>query len=486
LRATCCLLALGLSLSCKTEPIATTDGGCVGLKCLLGGEGGTVTGGGGGAGGGVQRNEQIYELNPVRDLDLVFMVDNSPSMKEEQDALRRHFRTFLDELKKIPGGLPNVHIGVVSSDLGAGSMPLGNGGCARPGGDRGIFQTKPTCNVAGNFITSLNNGTMNNFQGDINTVFSCLADLGVAGCGYEHQLQATRVALYESITKENAGFLRSDAFLAIVLLTDEDDCSAETTSNLFTDDASFPGTTASFRCAQVGHLCDGKQPPIAAFDAPLENCAARDDGRLIKVREIVDSIRALKKRPDQQILVSGLIGWPNNITGARYRYINTMQGVDVAPICQSSNGDAAAGLRLKSFIESFGASGNLFSICQDDYSPALKQIGEHLADRLGTPCLSAPVVDTVPEQPGLQADCQVIDRLPAAGGFKTEEVPPCSGGQRSASGACWQLEGNARCDKSGLKIVVDRGGQLPPPGGQQVVRCLTCASPVDPRCPHPA
>jgi len=430
-----------------------------------------------------QQNDQYYEVNPVRDIDILFMIDNSPSMKEEQDNVRRNFRVFMDELKKIPGGLPNVHIGVVSSDLGAGSMPLGNGGCARPGGDRGIFQTKATCGVTGNFLVSFNNQTMNNFQGDITTPFSCMADLGVAGCGYEHQLQATRVALYESITKENMGFLRPDAFLAIILITDEDDCSAETTTNLFVDDAAFPMTTASFRCSNTGHLCDGRTPPIGAFDAPLENCSINDSGRTIKIAEIVESIRALKKRPDQQILVSGIFGWPNNPTGARYRYVNTQQGVDVAPICQSAGGDAAVGLRMKAFVESFGASGSFFSICQDDFSPAMKQIGEKLAAKLGNPCISAPVVDTKPD-PGVQPDCQVIDKVPAmvAGGFKDEALPPCSSGRKSSSGACWSLAADNGCGESGFKIDVDRGGQLATPGTQQAIKCLTCARAGDGRC----
>jgi hypothetical protein len=320
---------------------------------------------------------------PRGPLDILFLIDNSPSMKEEQDNLRRNFPVLMDELKKFVGGLPDLHIGVVSSDLGAGSRPLANGGCARPGGDRGIFQTKPTCGLgSARFISSANNGTLNNFSGDINNVFSCIADLGVAGCGYEHQLQATRVALYESITRENAGFLREDARLLIVIISDEDDCSAETTSDLFTDDMSFPMTTGSFRCAQVGHLCEGKAPPIAPFAAPLESCQANPAGRLIKVNEMVDSIRALKKRPDQQIFVSGIFGWPGNATGAVYRYAPTAQGiVDVAPICQSAGGDAFAGLRLKTFVESFGANGSFFSICQNDFAPALKRVGEVLAGR---------------------------------------------------------------------------------------------------------
>jgi hypothetical protein len=140
-------------------------------------------------------------------------------------------------------------------------------------------------------------------------------------------------------------------------------------------------TTASFRCSQVGHLCNGVPPPISAFDVPLVNCQANPAGRLIRVFDVVDSIRALKKYPAEQIMVAGIFGWPTNELGARYRYVQTNQGVDVAPICQSGNGEAAAGLRLKTFVEAFGVLGSFFSICQDDLSPALKTIGQAVAVR---------------------------------------------------------------------------------------------------------
>jgi hypothetical protein len=318
-----------------------------------------------------------------RALDLLFMIDNSPSMQEEQANLIRNFPALMNELKNLPGGLPDLHVAVVTSDLGAGSVPLSNGGCPRIGGDRGIFQSKVECGLDGNakFMVTLNNGTMNNFQGDPSKVFSCMAQVGTFGCGYEHQLQATRVALYEAITPENKGFLRDDAMLGIVLISDEDDCSAETRTNLFVDDASFPGTTASFRCAPAGHLCDGKQPPVAAFDVPLETCTASDMGRLIRVQDVVDSIKTLKRRPAEQIVVAGIFGWPNSATGARYRYVQTREGLDYAPVCQSANGQATAALRLKNFVESFGTGGAFFSICNDDFSPAMKQIGARLAGR---------------------------------------------------------------------------------------------------------
>jgi hypothetical protein len=351
-------------------------------SCNPSGDGGASPGDGGASSGdGAAGSDAPVAHFPA--LDILFLVDNSPSMAEEQNNLRRNFPVLIDELRKIPGGQPDLHIGVVSSDLGAGSKPLTNGGCPRTGGDRGIYQARPECGLMGGalFAASTRNGASSNFAGDISTVFSCMAQLGTVGCGYEHQLQSIRVALDEQLTPQNKGFLREEALLAIVIITDEDDCSAPIDSDLFTDDASFPMTSASFRCSQVGHLCSGKSPPVGVFDDALENCTANPGGRLIKVAEIVDSIRAVKKRPDQQILVSGVFGWPAG-TGARYRYVQASYGIDVAPICESPNGEAAVGLRLKAFVESFGASGSFFSICNGDFSPALKAIGEKLAVRL--------------------------------------------------------------------------------------------------------
>jgi hypothetical protein len=429
-----------------------------------------------------QQNDQYYEVNPVRDVDILFMIDNSPSMQQEQDNLARNFPAFIDELKKIPGGLPSVHIGIISSDLGPGLTPL-QGGCPLVGGDRGILQVKAGCGLNANerFLVSTPNGTANptvNFTGDLGTVFSCMAKLGTGGCGYEHQLQASRVALYDMSAPDNKGFLREQAYLAIIYITDEDDCSAELNTDLFTDDMTFAGTASSFRCAQVGHLCGGKSPPIGEFSAPLADCDSNEKGRLIPVGAMIESIRAVKHNPDQQILVSGIFGWPNNPAVAQYRYAKGRDGLDYASGCTSANGDATSALRMKKFVDGFGANGSFFSICQDDFRPAMQKIGEKLAAKLGNPCISAPLVDIKPAEPGVQPDCQVIDAEPADnGGTNYTALPPCGSGALP----CWKLAADGMCGDSGFKIDVQRS-VLPKPRTQQAIKCLTCAKPDDPRC----
>jgi len=64
-------------------------------------------------------------------------------------------------------------------------------------------------------------------------VLSCRANVGTGGPSYEMPLLMTKWALGERVTDgTNAGFLREDALLGVVMLTDEDD--ASTTQNNFT------------------------------------------------------------------------------------------------------------------------------------------------------------------------------------------------------------------------------------------------------------
>src|SRR5262249_55622387 len=65
---------------------------------------------------------------------------------------------------------------------------------------------------------------------DVSKTFSCVAQVGVDGSGMEQPLKGARMALTDKITDgTNAGFLRPDALLGIVFMTDEDDQSGDTT-----------------------------------------------------------------------------------------------------------------------------------------------------------------------------------------------------------------------------------------------------------------
>ena len=315
---------------------------------------------------------------PVK-LDLLFMIDDSLSMSEEQANLARNFPRLIDALGGMAGGFPDLHLGVVSSDMGAGNSTY-SGACGTPGGDRGVLQVRDGCGLDpahGHYLIAPADGSPTNFSGDIADVFACLASLGTSGCGFEHQLQSVRLAL-SGFVVENNGFLRPDAHLAVVYITDEDDCSAPADSTMFS--GSTPGVDMSLRCSIAGHLCSGSPPPVAEFSTPLANCSAAPDGggELIPVQTFVDEMHRLRT---QSVSVSVIGGWPDDVAAANYAigYDPTSMQPDVLSslaICQSSNGSAAVGLRLKQFVDAFGAAGKIISICQDDFSNAMSQVGD--------------------------------------------------------------------------------------------------------------
>ncbi|HXU80157.1 MAG TPA: hypothetical protein VN914_02085 [Polyangia bacterium] len=418
-------------------------------------------------------------LNPKA--DILFVVDNSGSMKEEQENLARNFPAFIDLLRSVPGGLPDLHIGVVTTDLGAGTLDAS--GC-RPGGQRGAFQGwDKGCGLAeqSRFIVAANGEHERNYQGDLAEVFACMARVGISGCGYEHQLAAASRALSADRTPENAGFLRDDAFLQIVLITDEDDCSADAGSDLFTRE--FPGEETSYRCARAGHICQGQQPPDADFSAPLDQCRPMDNGALSTVQTFVDQILALKKDPTR-ILVSGIFGWPNGEPGV-YRVGKQLNetthqpgGWDYLPTCKSANGSATAALRVKQFVDAFGERGSFASICSDSFRPVLENIAQRLIKTFPSACVAAPLVD-IKSDPGLQADCQVSESAPARGGYDTTYLSACEAGK---PGACWKLQPKASCDASGFEVVIDRKGQPVPAESLVAIKCRTCIHADDERC----
>src|SRR5688572_6326890 len=93
--------------------------------------------------GGLQEVSRMRAMqNP--NLDILFVIDDSPSMNDKQAALAAAFPRMIDVLAQLDGGLPNLHIGVVTSDMGtsaSGSLPspaigvLGQGGCSGRGDD---------------------------------------------------------------------------------------------------------------------------------------------------------------------------------------------------------------------------------------------------------------------------------------------------------------------------------------------------------------
>ena len=98
---------------------------------------------------------------------------------------------------------------------------------------------------------------------------------------------------------------------------------------------------------------------------------------LLPVQGVVEDLNRLTT---QSVTVSVIAGWPMPNTkaefGYRYNHEAATSTPEVIPVCETRNGTAAPALRLKQFVDAFGAKGKMVSICQDDFSSAMGQIGE--------------------------------------------------------------------------------------------------------------
>src|SRR5262249_53687922 len=160
-----------------------------------------------------------------------------------------------------------------------------------------------TCTATGlnagqTFISNVNQQA--NYTGNIANVFSCIALLGDQGCGFEAPFGSVMRALGAdgfAPPAENAGFLRPNAFLTIVMITNEDDCSVPDNSDLFDPGSRFVsdryGPLASYRCNEYGHLCNGAPPPRdMSVTYPAGTCTSAEDmGRLTTVAYTVNQIK---------------------------------------------------------------------------------------------------------------------------------------------------------------------------------------------------
>ena len=425
-----------------------------------------------------------------RNVDLMFLIDDSSSMRLSQDNLRRNFPVLMRQLENLPGGLPNVHVAVVSSDMGAGDGSVAS--CDATGGKKGIFQytARDACTSTGlaagaTYISNV--AGVANYTGKLEDVFTCIAALGQSGCGFEHQFAAITRALGvdgRAAPAENQGFLRPDALLAIVLITNEDDCSESPGVPFFDTGSNFNiasqlGPPINFRCNEFGHLCDGghpkRRPPAndPAASVTYGTCTSNDsEGFLLAVRDTANRIKSLKG-DDGQIVVAAITG-PAAPYAVHWRNPSSPDASCGAASCpwpetthsclaaDGSFGDPA--VRVAELVSHFGDNGRLLSICDDDFGPALGDIADNITRYVSAPC----IVGQVAKRPGTtRDDCTVTDA--ETGG----SVPSCH--DTNGFGECWRLvDGGSMCSGATIVVQADPSGGSGDPPGNLTIRCTMC------------
>jgi hypothetical protein len=531
------------------EPASTMGaGGAAGLGGVEGSGGKSVTTGAGGAGGGIPvgadaadaptapsdaaivtadvapdapaTTSYVISLAPVRKLDLVFMIDNSPSMAPKVKKMNAQFPKLIAALKDPNDGTyPDLRVALVDSDLGTGGQYT-SGSCGpnasngqNPYGDLGTFQMRgkdgtkskgTDCGMSDDNALWIEyaNGAPVNYNGGadaINSVFACLAtNLGTTGCGEEHSLQAYEFAFFANDYHPDPqkAFLstRPEAYLGLVFLSDEDDCSAATNDGMFGDKPETRGESASLRCATRGHQCGGHNladwgpmyPTTERFQADLASCAARTDScpnnidgvtgtdttgptsctPLRSIKTLADKIKSLKgEQANEKILVAGIFGWPLAGSSPEPYKIDLIpnpnsadtthpQVFDYWPVCYDPDHKpqtagaydadawgwgAQGGLRMSAFIDEFGANGTKYSICERDFTGAMQGFGRALAKRLTNLCVPADIQ-------GRKCTARYRSRTVDAGAVghvdSDKSLPMCPAGATSTDVDCYLLVPN--------------------------------------------
>lgn len=275
-----------------------------------------------------------------RDLDVLFMIDNSPSMSPKQKALAQNIPRFIE---KIDATGANYHVGIVTSDVGtlpASGIPFpasGSSACASVTGDDGQLQTRPctarsgmaeftaACNtLCPDPSFALQNGQqfISKDAGVINVkskkdamgveigpalAFQCMALVGENGCGVEGQLEAVKRALDD---KRNPGFLRANSVLGVIFITDEDDCSVQLAQRTNTNpaDASCSATEdPDYNCFNLDYRCLAKSiqcdQPLSTTGAKT-GCRERPSNWLEPINNYVHFISTLK--PADRLVLAGI------------------------------------------------------------------------------------------------------------------------------------------------------------------------------------
>lgn len=290
------------------DPVFGDDGG-VDTDGSTPGNGG---GGGGNGGGGMSEPEACEKM------DILFVIDDSGSMAEEQENLAMNFPGFIDVLNeyRAENGNPldyRVAVTTTGVTFTANQDLLGIPLPQNFEGDDGAMRQE--CGMSRPWVERSDT--------DVASTFGCAATVGIEGSAEEMPMRALTLALTDRVSDgTNAGFMREDALLAVVMLTDEDDCSTnEREIDIMTGGIPSPGATS---CVADGHLT-----------TPNETILALDQ-----------------------------------VKGDRGRWAATViAGPDS---CTSDFGMAAEATRLKDFVRQAGDNAVFSSICEGDLTISLR------------------------------------------------------------------------------------------------------------------
>ena len=317
-------------------------GGCLDLEETTGPGSGCGTGDG--------------ECNQV---DLLFVIDNSGTMGEEQVNLSANFPLLIDRLQQLTndeGELlhPDVNIMVTTTDLGHPTCTDFEPDGYEP--KRGAPQDVACINRLDDFtgLEDVNppmfpeacengcplpvepadpfihfegiDGAITNVpENDVKGALSCIGPQGINGCGFEAPLEAMMQAINPT-AEWNQGatpFLRDGAILAIAIITDESDCSVRAPEGYayFTDESDpelsqyweVNPQTGNIGLIPTSAVCINAGVDCGVPDANgvYADCMSADNGVLHSIDRYLGYLKdELIEEENKEVIMLGVLGVP--------------------------------------------------------------------------------------------------------------------------------------------------------------------------------
>ncbi|MCB9759850.1 MAG: VWA domain-containing protein [Alphaproteobacteria bacterium] len=219
-----------------------------------------------------------FTQEPSSEVDILWVVDDSQSMADEQAQVAQGFDLFIRALED---SYVDFQLGVVTTDMDVDNP------------ERGHLVGDPL------WLTP---------EDDVLTLFPERVQVGIEGSHKEKGLAAAVEALTPPIGDGlHAGFVRPDATLAIIFVSDEEDCS---------DDFALEGLDA-------------------------DACYTEKE-KLVAVETMVGQLEQLKENTDGRVITSAIVGqsWENDCSdnvapGRRYLRAAEITGGVVGDICEA-------------------------------------------------------------------------------------------------------------------------------------------------------
>lgn len=304
----------------------------------------------------------LYQQLSVRKVDILWVVDSSGSMESKQQRLRSKISEFLSELLKANPPI-DFHIGVISTDTDSALT-------------RGQLRPWSVGSLSGNFISCTpqqTGGLLCNTSPNVasatssaEAAFNSMANVGLSGSAQERGLYAAYLALTNPDNITGSGgdrFIRPDAALYVIFVSDEDDASCNPVVRQATCTAD-PGCRCASDQALAGTGAFGSTEYFTRF---FETYKGYGNADAVAVAAIV----AMDDGPD---------------AGVPAQYGDTSQHVGC---CKSRDGGSCpksgtyavdAGYDVGYFGSRYmkvaaETGGTAVSICDDNFTGALKALG---------------------------------------------------------------------------------------------------------------